>query len=264
MDGMGWHRHRDAGGKRIAALTFAARKGTYGLDGHLWTDPLLAPRAQAMIGPDVALKVRATLEERMLTGTVSAQSAKMAITAKGGADVAGRGYKDMVVDVAARATIPLDSTDSLHGARLHLLLDGAALGQAAKWTLDAQGLQIDDTMLAGLRAHGDARRGKDGWHSPVDLAVERIVTDDKDLNAQLVRGHALGTLHLNGRDLTGQDLTIAFPHANLRFALKGRMGVDFVLDGTARLHGWPVGGSVRWTARGRCVWTFPWGPRHGA
>jgi translocation and assembly module TamB len=229
-------------GRRIAALKLSARKGDYTLGGQLWTDPLLAPRLRAIIGPEVALRVHAMLGDRMLTGSISAQSAKLAVMGRGGADIAGRGYKDMVVDIAGRAPIPLDDTDTLLGARLHLALNGATLGQAASWRLDAQGLQIDDTLLGGLSAHGDARRDRAGWHSPVDLAVGRIMTDDADLNVQLVRGHAQGVLHLAGRDLSGQDLAIRFPHGDLRFALKGQFGGDFTLTGGARLHGWPVKG----------------------
>lgn len=247
-------------GRRIAALTMGARQGTYTLGGQVWTDPLMTPRQRAMIGPDMTLKARVTLEERMLTGTVTAQSAKLTLNARGGADIAGRGYKDLVADITSHAPIPLDSTDTLLGAHLHLRMDGAALGQATDWTLAAQGLQIDDTLLAGVKAHGDARRGKDGWHSPVDLAVDHIVTDDAEINRQLVHGHAQGVLHLAGRDLSGQDLAISFPHADLRFALKGQMGGDFVLDGKARLHGWPVDGVGLADATGTLRLEIPSGP----
>jgi translocation and assembly module TamB len=51
----------------------------------------------------VALKVQARLEERMLTGTASAQSAKLAINAKGGADIAGRAFRHMAIEVTGRA-----------------------------------------------------------------------------------------------------------------------------------------------------------------
>jgi translocation and assembly module TamB len=248
------------GGKRIAALHLAARKGDYTLGGSLWTDPLLTLRQRAMVGPQVALRVRARLEDRLLTGTVAARSARLAITGRGGADIAGRGYKDMVVEVTGLAPIPLDNTDTLLGARLHLALDGATLGQQVTWRLDAQGLQIDDTLLSALQAHGEARRDKAGWHSPVDLAVGRIITDDADLNTQLVSGHAVGLLHLVGSDLSGQDLAIHFPHGDLRFALHGQFGGDFTLTGGARLHGWPVKGIGTAEATGAMALVIP----HGA
>ncbi|MDE1916092.1 MAG: translocation/assembly module TamB domain-containing protein [Sphingomonadales bacterium] len=247
-------------GRRIAALKLGARKGDYMLTGRLWTDPLFSPRQRAMIGPELALRLHAVLDDRMLTGTVEARSAKLAIKARGGADIAGRGYKDVVVDVTGLAPIPLDSTDTLLGAYLHLALDGATLGQKLRWALAAQGLRIDDTLLAGLDAKGDARRDRLGWQSPVDLAVARIVTDDEDLNAQLVKGHAQGVLHLAGDRLSGQDLAIHFPHGDLRFALAGEFGGDFTLKGSARLHGWPVNGIGAADATGAMQLDIP----HGA
>ncbi|WP_068090626.1 translocation/assembly module TamB domain-containing protein [Novosphingobium rosa] len=231
------------GTKRIAALNLSARQGLYTLGGRLWTDPLLSPEDRTRIGPEVALKVQTRLDERMLTGTAFAQSARLTINAKGGADIAGRAFRHMAIEVTGRAPLQIDKDVGLKGAHLDLLLDGEAPTLSAEWKLVTQGLTIDDVLIAGLAAQGKAKReGAKGWRSPVDLAASRIVTDDADLNAQLVRGRAAGVLTLQGKVLQGQGLEMRFPHAALRFALDRRPVAGITLTGQARLHGWPVQG----------------------
>ncbi|MFA6219347.1 MAG: translocation/assembly module TamB domain-containing protein [Erythrobacter sp.] len=208
-------------GRRVAALQLTNRSGRFGVLGKVDPSHFVTGLARRALGSDVALSTQVTIGNRVFTGSAVVVGSGLQASVRGVLDLAENEARAVKVDAAARDPALLGKGIRLAGARLRATLDGPLAALSAPHQLTVAMLDVDGTVITGLRQHGTARLAQGRWILPLDISVARVSSGKAVIDRRLVRGTGRGTLVIEGARLTSDDLRLAFPGATANLALRG-------------------------------------------
>ena len=221
-----------------------------------------------LASPSLAVKGKGTLEDRLLSGTLSARSQAISVDLTGGVHLGGRGFDNLLVDVGVAQPKALLKSFDARGLVAKLRLNGPFPTARYEYLLKAERLRFGKTSIIGVRAAGEGRAAgrdpKTGKARPILVPVEltaRRILGQGELGDTILRDIRLsGTLKKDGNRLTAAPLKLRTNRIagalDIGVDLKsGRYDVGFkgdlrhlavrglgVVNLSARLHAAPVRG----------------------
>lgn len=208
-------------GARVAALKITNRAGRFGLLGKIDPSRFLTGLAARALGTDVALKSNVEIDNRAFDGRTILVGSGVRLDATGLIDLAENRVDGLEVAAVLRDPELFAADIRAEGATLQATLDGAFSDLGVVHDLRIDQLDVDGTLIAGLRQRGAARYDGTRWTLPVDAVVERVTSNVEWLNPRLIDGSVTGTIVLSGNRLQSDDLRLAFPGTTANLALRG-------------------------------------------
>nr|WP_137676311.1 translocation/assembly module TamB domain-containing protein [Parerythrobacter lutipelagi] len=249
--------------ERFAALTLKNFAGRYEIAGQVRPEGVLSGLPLAATGPVLSIGAIGSLEDSVLDGEIALRSAALRAFSEGSVDLAD----NSVSALEFRASL---LNPELFGESVRLedaVLSGTADGSFRDLTIDHQlsvaqlvsgTTQVQDITQSGVATYDGSR-----WTLPLEGSVARIVTGNALVDPKLDQGRFGGTLVYTGRDLLSDDLTIDFPAASARLAVRGDTSVgSYGIAGPVTMNGLPLEniGTVNGSARIRLMLAsgVPW------
>ncbi|MBO6525756.1 translocation/assembly module TamB domain-containing protein [Erythrobacter sp.] len=217
---------------RVAALRLTNRAGIFGLLGKIDPSDYLSGIPARALGEDVALQAELAIDNRVFDGRVRVIGRGLGLVADGLLDLAENRVDALELDAFVRDPGLLGDGLELRNTRLTATLDGPLRDLAIAHDLRVGELDLDGTLLAGLRQQGTAQYDGTRWSLPLDVAVASVTSGNALVDPRLVNGIGRGTLVLTGSRLLADDLRIAFPGTSANLALRGD-----VASGRYRIRG---------------------------
>ncbi|MCP2017184.1 translocation/assembly module TamB domain-containing protein [Qipengyuania citrea] len=207
--------------ERVAAMRVTNQAGRFGLLGKFDPSDFLSGIPARALGDDVALKADLAIDDRAFDGRTTLIGRGLSLDANGLVDLAANRAEQLELVARVRDPNVLGEGMALRNTRLSATLDGAFDDLAVVHDLRIGELDLEGTVLAGLRQQGTA--GYDGtrWTLPLDVAVAKVTSGNAWVDPRLVDGVGRGTLVLSGSTLLSDDLSVAFPGTSANLALRG-------------------------------------------
>lgn len=214
--------------KSAAGFTLAMRSGHVGFEGTVMGTALASLGAtQGLVArladPSLAVKGDGTLENRLLSGTLSVRSRSIAVKADGGVHLGGHGFDNLLIDVGvARPQALLKSFDA-RDLVARMRLNGPFATARFEYLLRATRLRFGRTVISGVHAAGEGHvNRKSGTMAiPVDLTARRIEGQGALADSILRDIRLTGTVRKQGALLVSTPLTLR--SAKLDGALTARV-----------------------------------------
>ena len=207
--------------ERVAAMRVTNQAGRFGLLGKFDPSDFLSGIPARALGDDVALKADLAIDDRAFDGRTTLIGRGLSVDADGLVDLAANRAEDLELVVRVRDPNVLSEGMALRDTRLSATLDGAFGDLAVVHDLRIGELDLEGTVLAGLRQQGTARYDGTRWTLPLDVAVAKVTSGNAWVDPRLVDGVGRGTLVLSGSTLLSDDLSVAFTSCAARSARSG-------------------------------------------
>ena len=143
--------------ERVAAMRVTNQAGRFGLLGKFDPSDFLSGIPARALGDDVALKADLAIDDRAFDGRTTLIGRGLSVDADGLVDLAANRAEDLELVVRVRDPNVLSEGMALRDTRLSATLDGAFGDLAVVHDLRIGELDLEGTVLAGLRQQGTAR-----------------------------------------------------------------------------------------------------------
>ncbi|PHR18625.1 MAG: hypothetical protein COA41_09460 [Sphingopyxis sp.] len=239
-------------GTPLAEIVLEAKEGLFAYEGRL--DGSLMPRGVAakLASPNLTIKGKASLENRLVSLDLEARSAAVSLIANGGIDLARNSMDAMRIESRLINPSALAANMKAQDFELKALLNGKFSALRFQYLLTAPQLAFGKTLLTNVRGAGEGQRDAKGWDIPVDLSVGTLIGNGELLkqllsgftgsavlrlendrlftqNARVATNSAKGTLDLEMQPSTG-DFAIDIAAVAPGFAVRGVGVADIVAD----------------------------------
>jgi translocation and assembly module TamB len=193
-----------------AGLRIAARKGQYRLEGSIEGAAIAGNGlVQRMTEPRLSLLATGTMENRVISGELSASSTAITASAKGGLDLRGHGFDNLLVDLRLNRPQALLKTMTGRDVLARLRLDGPFATPGFEYLLSAKRLAFGTTALSDVRAVGRGRKAEGAPAViPVSLSASKV-EGQGDIVASILRNFTLnGTLQLLDQRIVSNPMKV--------------------------------------------------------
>ncbi|MDQ4419374.1 translocation/assembly module TamB domain-containing protein [Sphingobium sp. DEHP117] len=200
-----------------AGLDIHLRKGAFRVEGAISGGAIATRGLLARLSsPQMQLRADGRYADKLLSGTLSAQSDALALSLKGGVHLNGWGYDNLLVDVGLRKPSALLRNFDARALVARLRLNGPFDGARFDYLLKADQLRFGKTVLHGVRASGDGRVGAGGKPTfvPLDLSAQRIDGQGDIIASVLRRISVRGMLQKSGNVITSAPLKLRSDRLN--------------------------------------------------
>ncbi|PZU60511.1 MAG: hypothetical protein DI547_02560 [Sphingobium sp.] len=196
--------------KSAIAAQVQARQGHYRLDGNIEGAAIAGQGLiQRMTAPRLTLTAEGSIENRVVSGTVSARSAAFGLDAKGGLDLRGHGFDNLLLDLRLERPQALLKTMTGRDVFARVRLDGPFATPRYDYLLSANRLAFGKTVLNAARATGNGRKADGGpLLIPVNLTARQL-DGQGDMVASILRNFSLtGTLQLQDQKIVSNPMRV--------------------------------------------------------
>jgi translocation and assembly module TamB len=195
-------------GKRVADLALTANRGTFGLNGRLFLEPITHGKVQRLTAPVVRINGTTTLANRRLKTKVTFASSALAVNAAGTVDLASNRFDPL--DIDARLLQPSTLFPNMTGQNvaLKMQLTGPFAMAGFDYLLTAPFVAFDQTGFEQVRATGQGRLSPSPVTVPIKLTARRV-TGVGDVAGGILANLAVdGQLRVTSTLLTGDGLIL--------------------------------------------------------
>jgi len=197
-------------GESVAAFNIALRKGEYHIEGDVADDILGSTGLMARVmKPRLHIAADGRFENKLVSGQLKATSDAIALTAKGGVHLGGRGYDNLTLDLGLRrpSAVLQDFTARALVARARF--NGPFSTARFEYLLRADTLHFGDMVINDVYAAGEGRGGHNNiTQIPISLTAKGIAGQG-DIVAQLAGGLSLnGILQKSGNQITSGPMQL--------------------------------------------------------
>ncbi len=231
----------DRGARRVASFKLTNDAGQYGLIGQADGESMLGGVPGNALGRQAALDASATLVGSVLNGKATLIGRGLTAKMQGALDLGRNQAKNLAVKAQLTDPNLLGTYQKIDGATLNATMDGPFSDLRIAHTIRIGRLALGSTIITDVVQKGTARRGADGWSLPLSASVEQVATGVSALDPELVKGRLGGIIRFAKQRLTSDNLTIAFPRADARLALRGDLARRaWSLSGPVKVAGVPL------------------------
>ncbi len=200
-----------------AGLDIHLRKGAFQIEGAVSGGAIATRGLLARLSsPQMQIRADGRYANKLVTGTLAAQSDALVLNLAGGLHLNGWGYDNLIVDVGLRKPGALLRNFDARALVARLRLNGPIDSTRFDYLLKADKLRFGKTALHGVRAAGEGRIGAEGRPTfiPLNLSAQRI-DGQGDIIASVLRGISInGLLQKNGNVLTSAPLKLRSDRLN--------------------------------------------------
>jgi translocation and assembly module TamB len=195
-------------GRRTVDLALRANSGRYALSGALAPAQFLKGRLARLTAPRVLVTGNATLEDRVLSGSLGLRSAALKIAAAGALDLADSRFDKVRIGADLLQPKALFPNMSGQKVRLTLLLDDEFRRASFVYRLTSPRVMFDNTGFDDIRAEGKGRWSKSPVSVPVLLTARRVTGVGDVAGGILANLRVQGVLKVTSKKLTGEGMTL--------------------------------------------------------
>ena len=196
------------GKDELARLALSAHSGRYDLQGVVRPSLLLTGKAAELLGPAVALKGNARLDNRRLDTHLAASLPAFAASANGVVDLSRSSFDGMRVDV--RLLRPQALLPSLTGRDIaaRVVLDGPFASATFDYLLTTPHAAIDATGFDDVRASGRGRLSPQPVLIPLRLTARRVTGVGTEAGGLLTNLSVEGLLRVTSKLIASDNLHV--------------------------------------------------------
>ncbi|MGD9810349.1 MAG: translocation/assembly module TamB domain-containing protein [Sphingobium sp.] len=198
-------------GKSAAGADIQLKKGHFRIDGAVSGDVIGAKGMLARLAaPEIAIQAEGDYADKLISGDLKLQSRAIAADLKGGIHLGGRGFDNLLIDLSLRRPDALLDDFDARGLIARMRLNGPFATARFEYLLRAQQLRFGRTVLRGVRAAGDGRKGGADRPTliPLELSAARLDGQGDIVSQVLSNVRITGTLQLLGQRLTSTPLKL--------------------------------------------------------
>lgn len=249
----------------FSAFTLRNRAGQYRIVGQAYPADTFDGLLGRTLGPTVSLAASGTLKSSVLDGQFALRTRGIDGAGGGAVDLAGNAFDDLRLALRLNDPALFGPDLRLEGTRLALTLDGAFRDLSLDHRLGVERLVSGETRIGGIEQAGTARYDGTRWTLPVAARVARVQTGNALIDPRLVNGTVSANVTYAGGRLESNDLSVGFPGASARLALRGEPGRGaYALAGPVTLNGLPLenigavnaGANIRFRMADGIPWTL--------
>jgi translocation and assembly module TamB len=212
----------------LADLALTARDGRFKLKGAAQPALLLG---EGIIGrafsPSAAIDLAATLKNRVADIEGSIRSEAIAVNANGVVDMGAGRFKDLALDIRLLRPSVLARHVSGTNVAGRMLLNGAFALPLVAYSVTANRLSFDETMLEGFSASGEAQGKPDRFLIPVNARAQRVTGINSIAGGLLTNVRMNGDLAFADGRLLSDNLKIRSDRVNATAILIGDIDKGF-------------------------------------
>ena len=241
------------GVKRVAGFRITNRSGEYELVGRITPSEPGEDLLGRVLGDALSVKLKGTLEDSVLDGSVLLASDALLADGAGAVDLAGNAFDDFDVSLRLRDPALFGESLRLENVRMDANLDGRFRDLAVSHDLAVGALVSGETRLTTLRQQATARYDGSEWRIPLDVDVASVEFGNTVIDPLLRRGTLGGDLTYTEAGLLRSDnLRARFPQLSATSDLRGDPSAGtYALVGDARGTGLALEGLGRGQANAK-------------
>ena len=197
--------------KSAAGFGIGLRKGDWKIEGTIAGAVIANGGLLARLtSPQLAIKAQGSYRNKLLSGTLRAQSEAIAVDLKGGVHLGGRGYDNLLIDIGLTRPGALLKDFGARGLVTRLRLNGPFPTARFEYLLRAEELRFGRTVLHGVHAAGDGRAGGKSGTTLIPLQLTaKSVEGQGEMVASILRNVSLtGTLQKKGSVITSSPMRL--------------------------------------------------------
>jgi translocation and assembly module TamB len=198
----------DLSGRPTARLALGVDNGLYRLEGRWAPAQFLTGKLHRLTLPLVTIRGRATLQNRVLDGELTAASPELRAVAMGAIDLARNRYRAMRLGIDLAKPTALFANMTGRRVRMVWTLDGPFASADYSYRLTSDYVQFDNNAFLGLHAEGRGRLTPWPMRVPIRLSARAITGIGDVAGAMLANPTIEGWLTLTPKLVRGEDLKL--------------------------------------------------------